>query len=254
MVTLHGLGRTKLAMWLLARRLEALGYEVTNLGYFGPAGLERSVEQIATQLAERGLDQGPLDFVTHSMGGIVVRALIALDRVQVRRLVQLAPPNRGAWIADRMRRLPLLGGIPAFRDLGQSDQALASGLGPAPAEVEVGVVAGRSTSGWLGAEGDGVVRVAETELAGARDWILLPHFHTMVMNGKDTLAEVDHFLRAGCFRPEARRLVRGPSGEVEVVGDDEVAPESEASAPSPAPGGDVPAPAPGGDSPAPATA
>lgn len=213
-VTLHGLGRTKLAMWLLGRRLEGLGYAVTNLGYFGPAGLERSVEQIATQLAERGLAGAPLDFVTHSMGGIVARTLIARGQVQARRVVQLAPPNQGAWIADRIRRLPLLGGLPAFRDLGQSDEALARELGPPPAEVEVGVVAGQSTSGWLGAAGDGVVRVAETRLDGARDWILLPHFHTLVMNGKDTLAEVDHFLREGRFRPEAQRLSLDAAGEV----------------------------------------
>jgi triacylglycerol lipase len=214
-VTLHGLGRTRLAMWPLARRLGALGYQVTNLGYFGPRGLQTSVETVFGALEERGLHDAPLDLVTHSMGGIVARALLADGRIQVRRLVQLAPPNRGAWIADRVRKIPLFGRVPAFRDLGQSDEALIEALGQAPPEVEVGVVAGQSASAWLGGEpGDGVVRVAETHLPSARDWILLPHFHTVIMNGRDTLAEVDHFLQQGRFSPHAERLGLDSEGQL----------------------------------------
>lgn len=215
LVTLHGLGRTRFAMWPLAQRLRGLGYEVTNLGYFGPGGLEASVESVFAQLEERGLQAGPLDFVTHSMGGIVARALMAEGRVDVRRLVQLAPPNQGAWIADRVRQIPLFGRVPAFRDLGQSDEGRVEDLGPPPEAVEVGVVAGQSASAWLGGEpGDGVVRVKETHLPGARDWILTPHFHTVIMNGRDTLAEVDHFLQRGRFSAQAERLGLDAAGEL----------------------------------------
>lgn len=194
-------------MWPLARRLGGLGYEVTNLGYFGPRGLQSSVETVFAALEERGLQGAPLDLVTHSMGGIVARALAAEGRIQIRRLVQLAPPNQGAWIADRVRRIPLFGRVPAFRDLGQGEEALVEGLGHTPPEVEVGVIAGQSASAWLGGEpGDGVVRVKETHLPSAQDWILLPHFHTVIMNGRDTMAEVDHFLQRGRFSSDAERL------------------------------------------------
>lgn len=201
-------------MWPLVRRLGGLGYSVTNLGYFGPRGLERSVASVAKALDERGLSEGPVDLVTHSMGGIVARALMAKGHVRVRRLVQLAPPNQGAWLADRVRKIPGVGWVvPAFRDLGQSDETLIGGLGSPPPEVEIGVVAGRSTSAWLGGElGDGVVRVAETYLEGSHDWILLPHFHTVIMNGRDTLLEIDHFLQRGRFTPQAERLGRDNEG------------------------------------------
>jgi len=202
-------------MWPLARRLGGLGYSVTNLGYFGPRGLPSSVETVFAALAERSLNQGPLDLVTHSMGGIVARALLADGRIQVRRLVQLAPPNRGSWLADRVRQIPLVGRVPAFRDLGQGEETLVDDLGDCPPEVEVGVVAGQSASAWLGGEaGDGVVRVSETHLGGSKDWILLPHFHTVIMNGRDTLAEVDHFLQRGRFSPEAERLGLDSNGQL----------------------------------------
>jgi len=202
-------------MWPLARRLGGLGYSVTNLGYFGPAGLPSSVQSVFDALAERSLHEGPLDLVTHSMGGIVARALQAEGRIQIRRLVQLAPPNQGSWLADRVRGIPLVGRVPAFRDLGRGQETLVEDLGDCPPEVDVGVVAGQSASAWLGGEpGDGVVRVRETHLPGATDWILLPHFHTVIMNGRDTLAEVDHFLQRGRFSPEAERLGLDPNGQL----------------------------------------
>ncbi len=202
-------------MWPLARRLGGLGYAVANLGYFGPGGLRRSVETVFQALEERGLSSEPLDLVTHSMGGIVARALMGEGRIEVRRLVQLAPPNHGAWLADRIRLVPLLGRIPAFRDLGQGEETLVDALGACPPEAEIGVVAGQSASAWLGGEaGDGVVRVKETHLDGAQDWILLPHFHTVIMNGRDTLSEVDHFLQRGRFSPEAERLGLDSHGQL----------------------------------------
>ena len=214
-VTLHGLGRTRLAMWPLGRRMGGRGYTVTNLGYFGPLGLRHSVDAVGDALHERGLCDVPIDFVTHSMGGIVARALIAEGRVKARRVVQLAPPNQGSWLADRVRKLPVAGFVRAFKDLGHSAEAKIEALGDAPAEVEIGVVAGESVSALLGGElGDGVVRVAETYLVGARDWILVPHFHTLVMNGRDTLDEVDHFLKSGRFSPTAERLERDLHGRV----------------------------------------
>ncbi|MBL4845726.1 MAG: alpha/beta fold hydrolase [Planctomycetes bacterium] len=215
LVTLHGLGRTRLAMWPLGRRLGKLGYTVTNIGYFGPLGLRHSVDAVGDAIAARGLHDQPIDLVTHSMGGIVARALLAEGRIRARRMVQLAPPNQGSWLADRVRQIPIACYLPAFRDLGQGTEAQIVALGDVPEEVEVGVVAGESVSALLGGEvGDGVVRIAETYLTGARDWIVLPHFHTVVMNGRDTLDEVDHFLKNGRFSLAAERLARDEQGNV----------------------------------------
>ncbi|MGE0710224.1 MAG: esterase/lipase family protein [Planctomycetota bacterium] len=212
-VLLHGLGRTRLAMLPLAWHLRRAGRLVLNLGYFGPLGLESAVERIEQELETI---PGPLDFVTHSMGGIVARAFLGRAPERGRRLVQLAPPNQGADLADRVRRLPLLRAVPALRDLGAASSENKTGPLPRLAGVEVGVIAGQSFGPWLGAPGDGVVRVSETWLSEAQDWIVLRHFHTLIMNGKDTWANVSHFLDHGRFTDEAARLTRDPDGDVQL--------------------------------------
>lgn len=207
LVLLHGLGRTRLAMFPLAFSLRRRGYLPINVGYFGPAGLARGVAALTRTLDERLAGYaGPIDFVTHSMGGIVARAYLAQRPELTGRMVQLAPPNQGARIANMVRRVPLVGRVPALFDLGREDDAWPRHGLPPVAGYEVGVVAGRSVGPWLGEPSDGIVRVVETYLPEARDWILLPHFHTLIMNGRDTLQNVDAFLRTGRFHPEAPRL------------------------------------------------
>lgn len=213
LVLLHGLGRTRVAMLPLAWRLKRAGYEVVNLGYFGPRGLDPSVESVAKRLA--AYEGRALDFVTHSMGGIVARAYLSQYGARhpqpegaPRRLVQLAPPNQGATLADRVRRLPLLARVPAFRDLGYAPGVARRVDLPELPCTEIGVIAGQSFGPWLGAPGDGIVCLQETYLREARDWIVLPHFHTMIMNGRDTFENVLGFLREGSFDPEAARLTR----------------------------------------------
>ena len=214
-IVLHGLGRTRLAMVPLCWHLRKQGREVLNLGYFGPRGLDRAVDKIE-RLLEPYQDE-PLDFVTHSMGGIVARAYLGRSPGRGRRLVQLAPPNEGSHLADRMRRVPLLSRVPAFFDLGRGVSERKTDL-PRLEGVEVGVIAGASFGPWLSHPGDGIVAVEETYLPEAQDWIVLPHFHTLIMNGRDTWANVLHFFAEGSFRPEATRLQREEDGSVVRVG------------------------------------
>ena len=215
-VLLHGLGRTRLAMFPLALWLKGRGYRPINVGYFGPAGLRRSL-RVVTEALDAKLAPfrgGEVHFVTHSMGGIVARAYLAAREGLGGRFVQLAPPNQGATIANNVRRVPLLDRIPALTDLGRGARGAEHEL---PGEVEgyeVGVIAGRSVGPWLQGPNDGVVRVEETYLPCARDWILLEHFHTLVMNGRDTWRHTDAFFRTGRFDVDAPRLELGESGRV----------------------------------------
>lgn len=223
-VLLHGLGRSKLAMLPLAFRLTAAGYTPINVGYFGPAGLEKSVAKVADELERRLEPQAgrPIHFVTHSMGGIVARRYLTGRgaALPAGRLVQLAPPNQGAWMADAVRKAPLLEKVPALNDLGTDDAGLRADVAPLE-RWQVGVIAGKSFGPWhRGHENDGVVRVGETYLPEARDWILLEHFHTVVMAARDTWEHVLAFLQTGRFGEDAPRLVREEGGVVTIVAPD----------------------------------
>jgi triacylglycerol lipase len=227
-VLLHGLGRTSLSMARIAHDLEREGYRVVNLCY---PSRTKSLEEIAThwlpaQLARAGLPTaetsartrpGGLDavtsprvhFVTHSMGGIIVRLWLRETgaSINVGRVVMLAPPNAGSEITDRFnwfapyRWATGLNG----RRLGTKPDDLPRALGPwPPAAGELGIIAGdRPLNPWLAAAlplaNDGKVTVAATHLAGERGHVVLHHSHTWIAWHADTLAQVKSFLRDGKF-------------------------------------------------------
>jgi triacylglycerol esterase/lipase EstA (alpha/beta hydrolase family) len=124
-ILLHGLGRTKRSMRRLANALENAGYEVQNQGY---PSMRTSVAMIAQDhlapvVAEcRQRDAGKVHFVTHSLGGIVVRQYLQQHEAPAgSRMVMLSPPNQGSELAEALRHLALYRWImgPAGQELGK---------------------------------------------------------------------------------------------------------------------------------------
>ncbi|HEX5010585.1 MAG TPA: alpha/beta fold hydrolase [Planctomycetota bacterium] len=190
-VLVHGMGRTPLSMRPLARVLEQQGYDVLNWDYSstGPTVAELGT-QLAAAVRERPRAPGArVHFVTHSLGGIVVRAALASDPPpDVGRVVMLAPPNQGARAADAAQ--PWVGWwLKPLSELGTGDGSTARTL-PVPPGVEIGVIAG----GF-----DGKVSVEETHLAGETDHVVVPGTHSFLMLRSDVQGLVLGFLATGHF-------------------------------------------------------
>jgi len=170
--------------------------------------IEDAAEEVAGAIADCGPGAGPVHFVTHSLGGLVLRALLPRHpELGGGRAVMLAPPNQGSEIADRVRELgwlaPVLG--PLAVQLGTRPQDLPKRL-PVP-EIAFGVIAGDdwiNPAGplWLPSPHDGTVSVESTRLEGMRDHIVLPYTHTFIVAAEPVAAQVDTFLRHGRFDPE----------------------------------------------------
>lgn len=218
-VLLHGLGRSAANMLILEWRLEALGYRVCNIGYdTRVARIEDAVEEVYAALQECRGGERRLHFVTHSLGGLVLRALLAEHPIErVGRAVMIAPPNAGSEIADRLGELSWLRALmgPLFTQLGTGQDDLPSQL-PVP-EIPFGVIAGDqwiNPAGalWLPAPHDGTVSVASTRLSGMRDHLVLPYTHAFIMNASPVADQVDTFLRQGVFDhvPPAKRRPQPP--------------------------------------------
>jgi pimeloyl-ACP methyl ester carboxylesterase len=189
-VLVHGMGRSSMSMWPLARRLEREGYEVLNWDYSstGPTVAELG-RQLAAVVGERPRPAGArVHFVTHSLGGIVVRAALAEAPPDVGRVVMLAPPNQGARAADAAQ--PWVGWwLKPLAELGTAEGSAARSL-PVPVGVEIGVIAGAL---------DGKVTVEETHLAGETDHVVVPGMHSFLMLRGDVQLLVLTFLRTGRF-------------------------------------------------------
>lgn len=205
-VLLHGLARTSASMEKMAEALRAAGYEVCNIDY---PSREFAIEELAAQkvlpeiLKCRGQAERPVSFVTHSMGGIVVRAL-AKTPLRIGRVVMLGPPNGGSEIVDRLGGLALFGWVngPAGRQLGTGADQLPHRLGAA--KFDVGVIAGKRTvnpvlSLLIPGQDDGKVSLASAKVEGMDDFLVVPVSHSFLMRDKVVIAQTLHFLQDGRF-------------------------------------------------------
>ncbi len=208
-VILHGVGISSRFTARLARFIAAAGYAVHNLDY--PSRTvplaELGPRWLAAKLAELDVARAPrLHFVTHSMGGLVVRGYLAVHRpANLGRVVTIVPPHYGSVVSDRMRRLPIV-----WRLVGRNLGALGTGPDaywrtlPPQADFELGVIAGSSALnplGWLYLERphDGTVAEHSTRLAGLSDHLTLPSNHTLILFRRRTAEQAIAFLRTGRF-------------------------------------------------------
>lgn len=207
-VLLHGLARSVSSMAPMANALRSEGYTVCNIAY---PSREHSVavlaaDHVAPALARCSPDRArPLHFVTHSLGGIIVRQLAATGAVTAfGRVVMLSPPNQGSEVVDALSGWGLFRSVngPAGSELGTAVVSLPQRLGPAP--FELGVIAGDHSINLVlstiipGAD-DGKVSVEHARLAGMKDFIVLPASHPFIMKDKAAIAQTVHFLKDGVF-------------------------------------------------------
>ena len=205
-VVVHGLNRTSRAMERMAEGLAREGYTVLNCNY------PSQKEPIATLARELHKEIAPhvaraeaVHFVTHSMGGIVVRAMAKEYPLEnMGRVVMLSPPNQGSEIVDTLgswRAYHWING-PAGGELGTSTNSTPLRLG-AP-DFPLGVIAGDRTlnhflSWMIPGMDDGKVAVERTKVEGMADFICLHVTHTWMMRNPDVIRQTAHFLKTGRF-------------------------------------------------------
>ena len=208
-ILLHGLIRTNRSMLKIEKALKAVGYKVYNCSYPSRKQaielLSETVIDAAIRHCRKNFQPERIHFVTHSMGGILIRFYLAQNDIEhLGRVVMLAPPNAGSELVDRLSGLQLFTLIygPAASQLGTDASSLPKSLGPV--DYEVGIIAGNRSlnllySALIPGENDGKVSTRNTRLEGMADFIVLPYAHNFMMNRPQVIEQTITFLQKGLF-------------------------------------------------------
>ncbi|WP_024297003.1 esterase/lipase family protein [Methylomicrobium lacus] len=207
-VLLHGLKRTYRSMDKAGSVLASYGYKIVNASY---PSTQQKIEPLALQCIGQvvqeceAADVKKIHFLTHSLGGILIRYYLSVASIEkLGRVVMLAPPNKGSEIVDRLgnwRLFYLLNG-PAGLQLGTEPDSLPNRLGSV--NFEAGVIAGDKTANPLLSllfpeANDGKVAVSRTHVDGMCDFIVLPYSHTFIMRRDQVIRQALHFIQQGRF-------------------------------------------------------
>jgi pimeloyl-ACP methyl ester carboxylesterase len=198
-------------MNVMAKALAAAGYTVVNIDYPSRSGTIATLAEtvIPGALGDARLVGAPrVHFVTHSLGGILVRSYLARHHLpNLGRVVMLGPPNQGSEVVNRLSPFRLFATVngPAGGELGTGQDSVPNRLGPV--DFEVGVIAGDRSINWINSmmiEGvdDGKVSVERTKVEGMRGHVVVHAAHPYLMKNRRAINLTLAFLKDGRFPAE----------------------------------------------------
>ena len=198
-VLIHGLGGTRLDMWPMARRLRRLGFNVRNWGY---RSMGNRIESHAVRLAEflKKLSQETNDEIhlaTHSMGGIITRAMLADHAIErLGRIVMIAPPHQGSHAARKLNRF--IGWFsPSLLQLSDVESNFVNQLANSFKQRDIEFAIIESTR-------DRVIVQGGVLLNGHHDYAQINAHHGVAPLYDETITLVENFLVNGKFNERAR--------------------------------------------------
>jgi pimeloyl-ACP methyl ester carboxylesterase len=204
-VLVHGALRSRMGLLPTARWLARRGLAAWTFGYPTRRGdLQAHGDALARWLDRRleGEHVPVLGFLTHSMGGLVVRAYLlrhAGRHADRHRVVMLSPPNRGAELAERNSKNPLMRWLygDAAEELRPHRVQRLPGLPPGTDALVLAGARGdpRGYNRYISSgDDDGVVGVAEMALPGVEPTVV-GGLHAFLQWRPAVLARAAAFLR-----------------------------------------------------------
>jgi triacylglycerol lipase len=208
-ILIHGLFLSPFFMKKIASALEGRGYNVINFNY---PSRKYPIDTLANKFLAEFVrtycvsKKKKIHFVTHSLGGILVRKYLAEHPiVKMGKVVMFAPPNHGSEIADFLKNNFLYKFIygPAGQQLGANKRSYVNSL-PNKVTFDLGVIAGSKSHNPLSSflikrKNDGTVSVSSTKITGMKDHITIPSSHVCILYNKEAIDQLLFFLDNGHF-------------------------------------------------------
>lgn len=194
-IFIHGLGRSSRSFRKMQKYFKNLGYAIVNVDY---SSMGHNIEEISELIVKPQLINASIaafkrvHFVTHSMGGIILRVILGKYIQEFKNLgnvVQLAPPNQGSKRADRAGWIAKMVYSEVLKDLETGPRGICHKL--PPVNFYLGVIASNI---------DGKVKPEEAWIDGMTDSFMVRRFHTFIMKAPEVMEAIHNFITTGKFR------------------------------------------------------
>ncbi len=212
-IILHGIFRTAWSMKLYELYLRALGFDVLNLTYPSLRHDLMKLSVITSEKIRRSKkisEPRPIHFVTHSMGGLIVRYILSTQpdlHARTEKIVMLVPPNKGSEVADFVQQTGWM--RPLYRFFyGPAGQQLTTDHAGHHPQITgtIGIIAGgRNANPFAhyafepGQKHDGTIGHDNMKLDGLTDFAEVRASHASILCSPSALRLVGRFLKTGRF-------------------------------------------------------
>lgn len=201
-VCIHGFMGGKWTMSFLKKNLKKDGWDVVNYKYKSRDDtIEGHANQLCQTLSKLKKSGEPIHFVTHSMGGLVLKATLnhpeCPEEAKIGRVVLIAPPLKGAMWARYLSQYAVVRKI--AKPFAGKELLTAMDfdhLGPFPDTLEkMLVIAGTfNINPIIPGASDGTVAVEETRPDCQSEHITMPAQHVQITFSKKVCGKVRKFL------------------------------------------------------------
>jgi len=208
----HGYGSLPITMSAIERDLIKEKFRTCNFGY---KSISKDIDSCSKllYLKIKSIAVDTVCFVTHSMGGLVVRGLLNYVRIDsafpiISRIVMLAPPNHGAQIADFFSSTSVLKWVlgPNVEHMRTDSNSFANKL-PIPQNSELGIILGARFDGvgynpFIKGDNDGFLTAEKAKLGTEKEIITVPEAHILMPQNRTIRKYIVHFMLYGNFTKE----------------------------------------------------
>jgi len=208
-VLVHGFNKNRNDMKYLADGLNSLGFKTVSVNLPTTFGtLEQSVNSLYLQMKDLAREAETINYVAHSMGGLIVRKYIALPhQYNIGKCIFISTPHLGSRLAQIANHIPLYSMVfQPIKNLVPGSKYEKFGN---EKKFKIGIISGNKNSGLLGKiflskMSDGYVEIESAKSDDADDFVILPFGHKEIHHKQATLSLLVRFLLNGRFNDEKK--------------------------------------------------
>lgn len=206
-VLVHGYLRSSNHLSHLRNFLIQKGFYVVSIDY--PSTTLNIQEIVGSYFSSQILDHcqnQTIHFVTHSLGGVIVRYYLKTNQIKnLGRVLMLAPPNQGSEIADFLSQFNLLNSFlgPILVQIKTDNSSFVHSLGLP--KFEFAIISGDYTldpisSFIIPGIDDGRVSISNTNLENRKDFLLVKRSHNFIMDAPEVQEAIFTYIKFGRFK------------------------------------------------------